>query len=63
MIGEGIKQIPSYKCSLPFDELQKLKEEFWASKKEHRRVWLTLKSCCETDAGIIIYISTKTSIC
>jgi hypothetical protein len=58
MIGEGVKQITAYKCHLPFDELEKLREEFWgkknkltiASKREYRRIWLTLKSCCETDA-------------
>lgn len=49
MIGEGVKQIPSYKCNLPFDQLEKLREEFWLSKK-HQRIWLVLKTCCQTDA-------------
>lgn len=29
MIGEGVKQIPAYKCNMPYDELQKFREEFW----------------------------------
>lgn len=29
MIGEGIKKIPSYKCLLTYDQLEKLREEFW----------------------------------
>lgn len=51
MIGEGVKQIPSYKCTLPYDQLQKLRDDFWLSKKNNR-VWLVLKTCCETDACI-----------
>lgn len=31
MIGEGIKQIPSYKCRLNPDELNKLRGEFWGT--------------------------------
>ena len=33
MIGEGIKQIPAYKCKIPYDQLNELKEKFWNSKK------------------------------
>ena len=29
MIGEGLKRIPSYKCTLPYDELNTLRENFW----------------------------------
>ena len=49
----------AYKCQLPYDELQKIKIEFWSnlryktdSKKENKRIWLILKQCCETDACI-----------
>ncbi len=49
MIGEGVLQIPSYKCTLAFDSLNELREEFWTGKR-HSHVWLILKSCCETDA-------------
>lgn len=27
--GESIKRIKAYKCSLPYDELQKYRNEFW----------------------------------
>jgi len=46
----GIKKMKAYKSTLPYDELQKLKAEFWATKKENKRVWQILKQCCETDA-------------
>ena len=56
MIGEGIKQIPSYKCTLPYDKLQELRNEFWSTRK-NSRVWLVLKTCCETDAcNIYLFI-------
>jgi hypothetical protein len=29
MIGEGIKQIPAYKCTMSDTELNKLREDFW----------------------------------
>lgn len=48
VIGEGIKEIPAYKCNLAYDELDKLRAEFWATKTS--RVWAVLKTCCETDA-------------
>lgn len=28
-IGEGIKQIPSYICTLPYDGLNDLRKRFW----------------------------------
>lgn len=49
MIGEGILKIPAYKCNLPFDRLEQLRKDFWATKKNNP-IWLVLKSCCETDA-------------
>jgi hypothetical protein len=45
--GEGIKQIPGYKCNLPYDALEKLRTEFWENKRT--RPWLVLKTCCEAD--------------
>lgn len=50
--------IPAYRCALPYDELNKLREKFWgmnkmlkiASRKGHKRGWLILKGCCETEA-------------
>jgi hypothetical protein len=49
MIGEGVLCIPSYKCNLPFDSLNNLRKEYWATKRQSH-VWAVLKSCCETDA-------------
>ena len=49
-IGEGIKKIPSYKCTMPFDQLNKLRESFWKSRKRYKVLWEVLKECCETDS-------------
>lgn len=49
-IGEGIKKIPSYKCTIPFDKLNKLRDSFWKSKKRYKVLWDVLKECCETDS-------------
>lgn len=32
MIGKGLKQIPSYKCTVPYNELNRMREDFWSSK-------------------------------
>lgn len=47
--GEGIKRIKAYKWVEPFDKLYKLRMEFWASKKENKKVWSTIKQACESD--------------
>ena len=51
MIGEGVKQIPSYKCQIPFDELNLLREEFWKEKIKKNRRWRAIKEICESDAA------------
>ena len=56
MIGEGIKQIPSYKCKIPYDKLEELKEKFWNSKKKYRRIWKVIRECCESDAGTAVIL-------
>jgi hypothetical protein len=56
MIGEGIKQIPSYKCKIPYDQLNELKEKFWNSKKKYRRIWKVIRECCESDAGTAVIL-------
>ena len=63
MIGEGIKQIPSYKCQMPFDKLQELREKFWTSRKKYKRVWQILKECCETDAGTAVILLEAAEMC
>lgn len=56
MIGSGIKSIPSYKCDIPYDQLQELRDKFWASKKRDRRYWKVIKECCETDAETAVML-------
>lgn len=29
--GTGVKYMKGYKCTLPFDELNSLREEFWSN--------------------------------
>lgn len=35
---------------MPFDQLNKLRESFWKSKKKFKVLWDVLKECCETDS-------------
>ena len=51
MIGEGIKQIPSYKCTIPFDKLNELREAFWNEKFKISRRWKAIREICESDAA------------
>lgn len=50
-IGEGIKQIPSYQCSIPFDKLNELREKFWEKKFKMNRRWKAIREICESDAA------------
>ena len=56
MIGVGIKQIPSYKCSIPYDQLNKKREEFWKSRTSNKGIWKVIKECCETDAETAVIL-------
>ena len=49
MIGEGIKQIPSYICTIPYDQLNSLREKFWKSRKTFKKVWKAIREICESD--------------
>ena len=51
MIGEGIKRIPSYICKIPYDKLNELREKFWNSRKNYKRIWKAIRECCESDEG------------
>ena len=53
MIGEGLKRIPSYKCTLPYDELNTLRENFWSSKFFLTRKWRVIQQICNADADIV----------
>ena len=35
---------------MPFDQLNKLRESFWKSRKKYKVLWEVLKECCETDS-------------
>ena len=48
-IGEGIKRIKSYKCPMPYNKLNELREKFWKSKKTNKYIWKVIRECCETD--------------
>lgn len=47
--GEGIKKMKAYKWNAPYDQLYKLRQEFWLSKKEDKKIWTTIKQACESD--------------
>jgi hypothetical protein len=49
-IGKGVKQIPSYKCLIPYDKLYELREEFWKEKISKNKRWKTIREICESDA-------------
>ena len=55
-IGEGIKQIPSYVCKIPYDKLNQLREKFWNSKHKNKRAWKAIRECCESDANTAVIL-------
>lgn len=55
-IGNGIQQIPSYKCPIPYDKLNELREEFWKSKTQHKGVWKVIRECCTTDSETAVLL-------
>ena len=56
MIGEGIKKIPAYKCDIPYDQLNSLKEKFWDSRIRYKRAWKVIRECCESDAETAVIL-------
>ena len=56
MIGEGIKKIPSYKCEIPYDQLNDLREKFWNSRQYYKRAWKVIRECCESDADTAVIL-------
>jgi hypothetical protein len=48
--GEGVKRMKGYKCTLPIDELNKLREEFWSTRPQ-TGIWKYLKQACLMDDG------------
>ena len=50
MKGYGIKQMPGYKCDLKIDQLNKKRDEFWASKnKLNITKWKIIHQACIYD--------------
>ena len=47
--GYGIKQMPAYKCDLKIDELNRKREEFWASKTKLKTKWKIIHQACIYD--------------
>jgi hypothetical protein len=47
--GYGIKQMKGYKCDLKINELNKLRDEFWSSKKVLRHQWKIIHQACVYD--------------
>ena len=56
MIGEGIKKIPAYKCDIPYDQLNSLREKFWDSRIRYKRAWKVIRECCESDADTAVIL-------
>ena len=50
------KEIPSYKCKIPYDQLNQLREKFWNSRKNNKRVWKAIRECCESDANTAVIL-------
>ena len=48
-IGEGIMKIHNYKCPLPIDKLESLREQFWLTRNQADKNWQILKSCMGLD--------------
>lgn len=48
-IGEGIMKIHNYKCPLPIDKLESLREQFWLTRNQADKNWKILKSCMGLD--------------
>lgn len=48
-IGEGIMRIHNYKCPLPIDKLESLRQQFWMTRNQTDNNWKILKSCIGTD--------------
>ena len=48
-MGEGIMKIHNYKCPLPIDKLESLREQFWLTRNQSDKNWKVLKSCMNLD--------------
>jgi hypothetical protein len=48
-IGEGIMRIHNYKCPLPIDKLESLRQQFWMTRNQTDNNWKILKQCIGLD--------------
>ena len=53
-VGEGIKKMKAFKWNDAYDNLYKLRSEFWTSRKNDKKIWAVLKQACETDNATAI---------
>ena len=47
--GVGIKRMKGYKCSLPINKLNELREKFWNTKEEENHNWRIIHQICVFD--------------
>ena len=47
--GQGIKKMKGYKCSIPIDELNKIREQFWRNKISKNSIWKQIKQAVYMD--------------
>ena len=47
--GIGIKRMKGYKCDLPIDKLNELREKFWTTKIEENENWRIIQQICIFD--------------
>ena len=50
-IGQGIMRIHNYKCPLPIDKLDSLRQQFWLTRNQVDKNWQILKSCIGLDVA------------
>ncbi len=48
-VGEGIRKMKGYKCSLPYDKLVSMKQKFWThfNKTIPKYVFQAIRNACE----------------
>ena len=51
--GIGIKKLKGYKCTLPIDQLNKIREDFWSNRNNHHninyKIWRIINQACVYD--------------
>ena len=63
-IGEGIMRIHNYKCPLPIDKLDSLRQQFWLTRNQTDNNWKILRKCIEMDvAEAEKYLAENNIIC